>query len=129
MSDCYRLASTALGSRVTVHAHVHATAEAMLAAAAAFTGETLSERAQGVTQAWWDEEERATQILVQLNEEHLTHDVISHEMAHAAHALYGATLPDDALARDHLTHFNETLAHLHTDLYTGLLHKLHRRRR
>lgn len=63
--------------------------------------------------------------IIRLVKGRLSTQVVSHEMHHAATALYGASLPDDAQLADHLTHHNEPFAHLYSDLLRALVDRLY----
>lgn len=122
--DHFRIASSALGYRVTAYVTVHDTSTELRQYGEAFSCEMFGADTHGLTQAIWDAEERATCIVIRLSRENLTHAIASHEASHAAHAHYGAMLHDSALARDHLTHYNEPLAHLASDFYSAILANL-----
>ena len=119
-----RVASTALGEREVVHVHIYDTVEAMRAAGEAFNGNDLAE-ARGVTQAWTDDNDRTAAVVVRLARGHLGTTVTSHEVHHAATALYGAHVADRPSRRAHLNHYNEPFAHLYSDLYGRLIEHLY----
>lgn len=124
--QCLRVATSRLGVRHVIHLHMFATQRDMLTAAG---HNPDTDEAEAVTAAWIDDERQIDRLVVFMSEEHSYNVVVSHEMLHCATALYGATLPPDAHAIDHLTHYNETLTHLHTELYVHALEQLRRRRR
>lgn len=123
----FRVGSSALGEREDVYVHLYDTPEEMATAAVAFNGyaEGREQAALGVTQAWTDQDDRTTAVVIRLCREHLGTQVISHEMHHAATALYGAHVGDRISRRAHLNHWNEPFAHLYSDLLRGLVDRLH----
>lgn len=119
--------SSALGERETVTVFVYDDVEQLRADAQAFSGVGHDESGTlGVTQCWSDEQERAVAVIVRLARGHLGTRVVSHELHHAATALYGAHVGDRVSRRAHLNHFNEPFAHLFSDLMHGLVTKLRR---
>lgn len=119
-----RVASRALGERETVYVHVYDTISDMRAAGMAFNGNDQTD-ALGITQAWTDDNDRTTAVVVRLARGHLGTTVTSHEMHHAATALYGAHVADRPSRRAHLNHWNEPFAHLYSDLYGRLIEHLY----
>lgn len=120
-----RVASSALGEREVVHVHVYETLAEMQAAGEAWHPDVPDlSGALGVTQACEDNAGRATLVVVRLCVEHLTTEVIAHEMHHAATALYGAHVGDRISRRAHLHHVNEPFAHLYSDLLARLIDHL-----
>ena len=120
----FRVGSSALGEREHVYVHVYDTRAEMVAAGEVFSGNDLTGSA-GLTQAWTDEDERTVAVVVRLARDHLGSQVTSHEIHHAATALYGAHVGDRISRRAHLNHYNEPFAHLFSDLYHGLVTHLY----
>jgi S-adenosylhomocysteine hydrolase len=119
-----RVSSRALGPRVHVRVCVYDDVHAMRAAADGFNGTTHVD-ALGVTQATVDRSGRAVAVIVRLAVGHLGTQVVSHEMHHAATALYGAHVGDRPSRAAHLNHFNEPFAHLYSDLLARLVGRLY----
>lgn len=119
------VASGALGEREEVHVHIYETLSDMRSAAHAFNGSDVSE-ALGVTQIYSDENDRAAFVVVRIVRDHLGTEIVSHEMHHAATALYGAHVGDRISRRAHLNHHNEPFAHLFSDLLSCLVRRLYR---
>jgi len=109
---------------VNVWVHVYDSVEAMRRAARDFNGSDCAS-ALGVTQAWADEEGRATAVVVRLARGHLGTQVVTHEMHHASTALYGAAVGNRVSRAAHLNHYNEAFAHLFSDLCHGLVSRLY----
>lgn len=120
-----RVTSTALGERESVYVHIYDTLDEMRAAGEAFNGNDQT-GARGITQAWTDSNDRAVAVVVRLTRGHLGTTVTSHEIHHAATALYGAHVADRPSRRAHLNHYNEPMAYLFSDLYGRLIEQLHR---
>lgn len=121
-----RVSSRALGHQVRVRVYVYDTLSEMRQAAHEFNGATGNDDTLGVTQAYYSADGSACLPIVRLARERLGSTVVSHEMHHAAAALYGASLGKYATARPHLTHYNEPFAHLFSDLYGSLVRALYR---
>lgn len=120
-----RITSRALGHKVTVRVHVYDDLNAMRAAATAYNG-TAHHDALGVTQARIDSAGRAQAVIVRLWRGRLGTQVVTHELHHAATALWGASVPDTLSVRRHqLNHFNEPAAHLFSDLAHRLVDRLY----
>jgi len=120
-----RLSSRALGDLRRCIVHVYDTADEMCAAGTRFNGNDLSGSA-GITQSYHNANDRTAVPIVRLCRGRLGIRVVSHEMHHAATAIYGSTVPDDALASDVLTHYDEPFAYLYSDLLTRLVDSLYR---
>jgi len=120
-----RLSSRALGDLRRCIVHVYDTADEMCAAGTRFNGNDLTGSA-GITQSYLGENDRTITPIVRLARGRLGIRVISHEMHHAATAIYGSTVPDDALASDVLTHHDEPFAYLYSDLLAHLVVSLYR---
>lgn len=120
-----RVASGALGEREEVHVHIYETLEEMCAAAHAFNGGDDA-GALGVTQVYVNDLDRASFVVVRLVRDYLGTEIVSHEMHHAATALYGAHVGDRISRRAHLNHCNEPFAHLFSDLLSCLVRRLYR---
>lgn len=83
---------------------------------------TFSEAA-GVCQLWTSKDDPRDVIpVIRLVRGHLGSEAISHEMHHAATAIYGAFAGDSA----ELTHHNEPFAYLYSDLFGQLVSALYR---
>jgi hypothetical protein len=119
-----RVSSKALGPRLVVKVHIYDTVQELRDAAEAFNG-TEHGDAVGVTQVWADENGRAGSVIVRLARPCLGGRVVSHEMHHAATALYGAHVGDRISRRAHLNHHNEPMAHLFSDLLYRLVDRLY----
>jgi hypothetical protein len=124
-SRTIRLSSRALGDLRRCIVHVYDTADEMCAAGARFNGNDLTGSA-GITQSYHNANDRTAVPIVRLYRRMLGIRVVSHEMHHAATAIYGSTVPDDALARDVLTHHDEPFAYLYSDLLAHLVVSLYR---
>lgn len=122
-----RLSSRALGHPVRMRVYVYDDASCMRRDAVAFNGNTSNADPEviGVTQAWTDQDGRAALVTMRLARQHLTTEVVVHEVHHATTALYGATLPDTINRVDYLHHYNEPYAHLHGQLVAKLVNRLH----
>jgi hypothetical protein len=118
------VSSRALGPRLKVTCYVYDTVEEMRHAGEAYNGNDLS-GALGVTQARTDENGRAVSVLIRLVCGHLGTQIVSHEMHHAATALYGSCVADRPSRRIHLNHCNEPFAHLYSDLLHRLVDRLY----
>lgn len=119
----FRVASSALGEREVVYVHVYDSLAEMRAAATHHNGNDF-EDAAGATQAWVSPDERAIAVVIRLARERLGVTVVSHEMHHAATALYGAHVGDRISRRAHLTHYNEPFAYLFSDLYGSCVKRM-----
>lgn len=124
-----RVSSAALGERETVRVYVYDDVADLRVAAARFAGEPAAEFPDtvGVCQAYTYAEDRRTHaVLIRLARGYLGSQVLSHEVHHAATALYGAHVGDRVSRRAHLNHFNEPFAHLYSDLFASLVRCLDR---
>lgn len=119
-----RVSSTALGARRQVRVYVYDDVMQMRQASGRFNGNDVS-GALGVTQAWTDSAGRAGGVVVRLAKGHLGTRVVSHEMHHAATALYGSVVGERVSRVAHLNHFNEPFAHLYSDLLYRLVGRLY----
>lgn len=119
-----RVSSAALGERVSVTTYVYDTLTEMRAAASAYNGNDVAE-ALAVTQARTDQHGRTGSVLIRLVRGHLGTQIVSHEMHHAATALYGSVVADRISRRAHLNHYNEPFAHLYSDLLARLVDRLY----
>jgi len=120
-----RVSSRALGDRRRVIVRIYNTQAEMCEAGERFNGTDLSDSG-GITQAYNDESGRTAVPVVRLARGHLGILIVSHEMHHAATAIYGSTVPDDVPASETLTHHNETFAHLYSDLLARVVASLYR---
>ena len=120
----HRVASSALGEREEVHVLLYATPDDLRRAGERFNGND-QDRAVGLTQAWADEADRTTAVIVRLSRGHLGTRVVGHELHHATAALYGAHVGDRISRRAHLNHYNEPFAHLHSDMLGQVVDWLH----
>lgn len=119
------VSSRALGKREFVRVVVYDTLEEMRAAATACNDNDHSS-ALGVTQAVVEIETlRAHRVTVRLARPCLGVRVVSHEIHHAATALYGAYTRDRISRKAHLTHANEPFAYLFSDLFASLVQRLY----
>lgn len=118
------VSSRALGERASVRVVVYDTLDEMRAAATRYNGNDVSDAA-AVTQALVDQEGRAGAVTVRLARGRLGSTVVSHEMHHAATALYGSRIGDRVSRAAHFTHFNEPYAYLFSDLYGKLIERLY----
>lgn len=73
------------------------------------------------------EQDMPGRLIVRLVRGHLGTEVVTHEMTHAAVAIYGESLPRDTLAVDVLVADNEVIAHLVSDLTRRLVDQLYAR--
>lgn len=124
MTRTIRVSSTALGPRETVTVIVYPNTESLIAAADAYNGAD-HEGCFGVTQAQVDDNGRATRVIVRLSAQHLSVTVVSHELHHAATAIYGAHAANRVSRAAHLTHHNEPFAYLFSDLLGCLVSRLY----
>jgi hypothetical protein len=106
-----------------VRVYVYDTVDEMRSAGTRFNGSDHAD-SWGMTQAYADGEGRATLLIVRLCRERLDATVVSHEMHHAAAAIYGAGLGHRVSARAHLNHYNEPFAHLFSELMGRLNDRL-----
>lgn len=120
----FRVASSALGERETVYVHLYDDLDSMRRASTDFNGNDNS-GALAVTQGWADQNGRMTYPLIRLVRGYVGTEIVSHEMHHAATALYGAHVGDRISRRAHLTHHNEPFAHLYSDLLSRLVDRLY----
>ncbi len=79
----------------------------------------------GLTQSWGDAQGRSLGIIVRLARGRLSTQVVSHEIHHAATAIYGSTVGDRISRQAHLNHYNEPFAHLYSDLLSRLVNRLY----
>lgn len=119
-----RVSSRALGQRRWVRVVIYDTLAELQAAGQAYNGEDLS-GAAGLTQSWGDAEGRSLGIIVRLARGRLGTQVVSHEIHHAATAIYGSTVGDRISRQAHLNHYNEPFAHLYSDLLSRLVDRLY----
>ena len=124
MKRVIRASSRALGERCHVTVYVYDDLAAMRSAAEAYNGGDVSD-VLGVTQARTDQNGRVDTVLIRLARGHLGTRIISHEMHHAATALYGSAVADRPSRRAHLNHYNEPFAHLYSDLLGSLVDRLY----
>jgi hypothetical protein len=127
-----RISSRATGERRYVRVYIYDTVEEMRAAGTRFNGTDLT-MAGGVTQAYerhtcdeagvWTIKQHL--IIIRLHRGMLGSAVVSHEINHAATAIYGSTLDPDVKAVDVLHNANETLAYLQSDLTEHLVNRLY----
>lgn len=116
------VSSRALGPKRHVTCYIYDTLADMREAADRYNGQPGDNADTiGITQALVDEDGRAVSVLIRFARTHLGSQVTSHEMHHAATALYGAWCGDDR----GLTHYNEPFAHLFSDLYHRLVKRLY----
>ena len=120
-----RVSSRALGEPRRCIVHVYDTLDEMCAAGTRFNGNDLTGSA-GITQSYHGENDRTNVPIVRLYRRRLGIRVISHEMHHAATAIYGSTQPDDVSVSAILTHHNEPFAYLYSDLLAHLVVSLYR---
>lgn len=118
------VSSRALGPRLRVTVKVYDHVSDMQLAASRYNGSDQA-GTLGVTQATTDQHGRAHTVTVRLVSEHLGIRVVSHEIHHAATALYGAAVGDRVSSRAHLNHYNEPFAHLYSDLLRSLVDRLY----
>lgn len=124
-SRLIRLSSRAVGRKRHVKVHIYPTLDQMRTAAVRFNGHNTPDAA-GITQTYCDHHGTPTTPVIRLAATHLGTRIISHEIHHAATAIYGSTIPDTTPAADELTHFNEPFAYLYSDLFTSLVKALYR---
>lgn len=118
------VSSRALGPRLRVTVKVYDELADMQRAASQYNGSDQP-GALGVTQATTDREGRAHGIIVRMVRGHLGTQILTHEMHHAATALYGAAVAGRISSRAHLNHYNEPFAHLYSDLTGRLVDRLY----
>ena len=119
-----RVSSRALGPRRYVRVVIYDTLAEMQAAGQAYNGNDQTGVA-GLTQSWGDAQGRSFGIIVRLARGRLGSQVVSHELHHAATAIYGSTLGDRISRQAHLNHYNEPFAHLYSDLFSRLVDRLY----
>lgn len=117
-----RLASDATGAPRRAWAYVYPSTWHLAQAARRFNGTILETDCLAVTQAYQDDSGAITEPVIRLATTHLGLRVLSHEVSHAATAIYGSTGP----VLEPLDHGNEPLAHLHSDLLADLVVGLRR---
>lgn len=115
------VSSRALGPLLRVDCYVYETSENLRAAGQRWNGARLEGDTLGVCQAVTDDAGRTVSVLIRLARGHLSTHVVSHEMHHAATALYGAHCGDDPS----LTHHNEPFAYPYSDLLGDLVDRLY----
>lgn len=115
-----KVSSRALGPRLMVRVKVYDTLPEMWAATARYNGNDVTGSA-GVTQARVDDAGRVQGVIVRLARPRLGTRVVSHEMHHAATALYGSMVGARVSRDTHLNHFNEPFAYLYSDLTAALV--------
>lgn len=120
-----RVGSTALGERQYVTVHIYDTLDQMQRAGQRYNGSDTVGVA-GLCQALIDNHGRAVDVRVRLARGHLGTRIVSHEMHHAATALYGAAVGDRISRTAHLNHHNEPFAHLYSDLLHRLVDQLYK---
>lgn len=118
-----RLASHATGEERVAWVYVYPSPWHVVAAAHRFNGSTFEPDTLAVTQAWADESGRVTEPIIRLPATRLGSQILSHEIAHAATAIYGSSSINEPL-----DHANEPLAHLVSDLFVDLVAGLRQRR-
>lgn len=118
------VSSRALGPRLRVRVVVYDTLEEMQAAGRRYNGNDLT-GAAGITQSTADRTGRSLHVIVRLARGRLGTQVVSHEMHHAATALYGSMVGDRVSRLAHLNHYNEPFAHLFSDLLHRLVDRLY----
>lgn len=119
-----RVSSRALGEPVTVRVWVHDTLEEMRAAGERFNGGDNT-GAAALTQAMVSVDGHLVRPIIRLARPHLGATVVSHEMHHAATALWGAHCAATG-ADPSLHHYNEPFAYLYSDLLGSLIRALYR---
>ena len=119
-----RISSRALGEQARVRVLVYPTLEEMRAAGTRFSGNDFSDTT-GMCQAYCDADQVITLPVVRLAQGQLGVNIVSHEVHHAATALYGASLHRSGELAD-LSNANEPFAHLYSDLLTRLVDALYR---
>ena len=119
-----RISSRALDDRTVVRVWIYDTLDEMRAACTRFNGADVSD-AVGVTQARVNDDNTAVQPIIRLARDWLGSQVVSHELHHAATAIWGAHVR--ATGRDaDLVHYNEPFAHLYSDLFAALARAMFR---
>jgi len=124
MKRTITVSSRALGERCHVTVYVYDRLDDMRAAAEAYNSNDCSD-VLAVTQARTDDTGRADSVLIRLARGHLGTRIVSHEMHHAATALYGSAVADRVSRTAHLNHHNEPFAHLYSDLLHRLVGRLY----
>lgn len=106
--------ATARGRAVDVV--VHRTAAQLRRAATTWGADRPPPETQGVTHGYTAPVN--PQAIIRLCEEHLTREVIDHELVHAAQTIYGHDFGQFIAEHplEHWTHHNETFAHTFTEL-------------
>lgn len=126
MPRLIRVSSRVLGERQWVRVYVYDDLSEMREAAARFSVSGGSfDDAAGVTHLYSNADGTEVLPIIRLHRGHLGTEVISHEMVHAASAIYGATLGPHARARAHFTHYCEPFAYLYGELLKRLVRALH----
>lgn len=133
MSRRIRVQSSALGYPTTVDVRIYDTLDAMRAAATRYSpGEDFS-HAAGVTHCTTIERvdsqgntlDSNAHPIIRLARDHLGTEVITHEMTHAASAIYGNHIHPETLAVDVLHNANEDFAYLVGELARRLVDRLY----
>lgn len=120
-----RVSSRATGERRILRVHLYDTLDEMRAAGEAYNGEPVP-NALGLCQARQDEHGNPFAVLIRISAEYLGTAMIAHELHHAATTIYRMDMVNEGdLASQHLTHWNEPMAHLHSDLLEGLMGRLY----
>lgn len=118
------VSSQALGPRLRVRVIVYDTLAEMRDAGRRYNGNDQS-RAVGLTQSTADMSGRSVHVIVRLARGYLGTQIVSHELHHAATALYGSMVGDRVSRQAHLNHHNEPFAHLYSDLMHRLVDRLY----
>lgn len=118
------VSSRALGPRRHVRVVIYDTLPELQAAGQAYNGNDQT-GAAGLTQAWTDSRGRTGGVIVRLARGYLGTRVVSHEIHHAATAIYGSMVGDRISRQAHLNHYNEPFAHLYSDLLGRLVDRLY----
>lgn len=115
--------SEALGVPRAALVTVYDTLRGLRCAATKFNHAGDNSETMGVTQLWaYDDDPTNVVPVIRLCRGHLGSRIVSHEVHHAATAIYGAfTQADDP----GLTHYNEPFAYLYSDLFAGLVDRLY----
>lgn len=120
-----RISSRATGRRRHVRVMIYNTIEEMRDAAHRWSPTEDLSKGGGYCQTYLDDNDRATTVIIRLARTHLTTEIVGHEIHHASTAIYASEcVSDDDKALEHLHHWNETYAYLHSDLESRLTERL-----
>lgn len=115
--------SAALGDEAVVEVNVYKSRKAMKKAAKKFYDYKPSRGVEGLCQTY--DIDGTIYPIVRLHRKNLRSMVVSHELHHAATAIYGNHLTPGRKVKKVLHHANEPFAYLYSDLFSMTVDLLH----